>query len=95
MNGWSVDPEGLRFAASVVRYAIQITEPETATAATARVGDAELAAALSAFMQALTGGWMQRVSATEGVCQTLAASATMYETADDEGVRDVRQADHF
>ncbi|WP_295823002.1 hypothetical protein [uncultured Microbacterium sp.] len=56
MNEWSVDPEGLRFAASVVRYAVQITEPETATAATARVGDAELAAALSTFMQALTGG---------------------------------------
>lgn len=95
MSGWAVDPEGLRSAASVVRYAVQITEPETATLATGSIGNAELAAALSAFMQALAGGWMQRVSATEGVSQTFAASATLYEVADEEGVRDVRRADGF
>ena len=90
-----MDPEGLRSAGSVVRYAVQITEPETATAATGNVGDAELVSALATFMQALTGGWMQRVSQTECVAQTLNASAAMYESADDEGVRDMRRADDF
>ncbi|MDQ1129709.1 hypothetical protein [Microbacterium sp. SORGH_AS_0888] len=95
MTRWAVDPEKLRTAASVVGYAVEITEPETATAATENVGDAELASALSAFMQALTGGWMQRVSESEAVSRTLAASAALYDGADSDGVRDVCRADDF
>lgn len=95
MRGWTVDPEGLRAAGSVVRYAVQITEPETATAATGNVGEPELASALGRFMQAVAGGWMQRVSESEAVAQTLNASAALYEAADGEGVRDVGRADDF
>lgn len=90
-----MDSGELRSAASVIGYAVEITEPETATATSANVGDGDLADALSGFMQALTGGWMQRVSETEGVAQTLSASAALYETADDDGTRDVCRADDF
>ena len=95
VSGWAVDPEGLRSAASVVGDAVQITEGETSTAATGNAGDAGLVSALSAFMDALAGGWMQRVSEAEGVAQTLATSAGLYEAADDEGVQDMRRAGEF
>ena len=95
VSGWAVDPEGLRSAASVVGDAVQITEGETATAATQNVGDTLLVSALSAFMETLTGGWMQRVSETEGVAQTLTTSAGLYEAADNEGVQDMRRAGEF
>lgn len=95
VGGWAVDPEGLRSAASVVARAVDVTEGETTTAATAHVGDAGLASVLSTFMEAFPGGWMQRVSQTEGVAQTLTASAALYEAADDEGMQDVCQAEDF
>lgn len=92
---WKVDPEGLRAAASVFAGVAESNEGETTIAATGDVGDARLVSALSSFMEALIGGWMQRVSQTEGVAQTLTASATLYEASDDDGVHDMERAEHF
>lgn len=95
VSGWAVHTEGLRAAASVFLHAADITEGEITTAAADDIGDPALVAALTAFMNALAGGWMQRVSQTEGVAQTLTASAALYEAADDGGVQDVCRADDF
>lgn len=65
MGRWKVDPEGLRAAASVFAGVAESNEGETTIAATGDVGDARLVSALSSFMEALIGGWMQRVSHTE------------------------------
>lgn len=91
MNGWKVEPEGLRSAAAVVARAGELVDGSTTTVPTGDVGHAELASALSAFMEALTGGWMQRVSQTKSVAQTLLATAALYEAADDEGAQVLRR----
>lgn len=95
MGGWKADPDGLRAAASVFAGVAEANEGETSIAATGNAGDARLVSALSSFMEALIGGWMKRVSQTEGVAQTLTASATLYEAADDDGVQRIGRADHF
>lgn len=91
MRTFEVDTDALRRAASVISHAVNTTEPVVATAPTSNLGNAELETALAEFMQALTGGWMERVAATEAVVDTLTASAGLYETANDKGVEDLTQ----
>ena len=95
MRGFTVAPDELRSTASVIGYAVEVTEPVHDVSVSSHLGHAGLADAVARFMQAMTGGWMQNVAETEGLASTLTACAALYEDADGGSVADIGRADVF
>ncbi|MDQ1206233.1 hypothetical protein [Microbacterium sp. SORGH_AS_0862] len=83
MGEYTVDPDALRAASSVIAGVADSAGGATLVSCV-NVGHDGLTSAVSNFTQRLTSSWEERVDATERIAEGLVRTARIFEEADEE-----------